>query len=114
LRTTLDQAIASHEVSNLPATRIKPAVEQTQEDVATLRRSLRSLTRQIQARPQTANKQREDLGITVPDRTRTERQSPSEEPVVTITDAKWHVVTIAMRREDGLAGRPAGISGTNV
>ncbi len=75
---------------------------------------MRSLVRQVQTHPQTTDEQRRQLAITVPDRTRTEQTAPDDEPVVTITDTKRHMVAIAMRREDGRAGRPAGIAGMNV
>ncbi|MEM7807912.1 MAG: hypothetical protein AAF561_07370 [Planctomycetota bacterium] len=97
-----------------PHTRTGPVVEEQQEKLRELRTATRALVRQIQARPETTDFQRRTLGITVPDRTRTERPAPTEEPVVTISECQRHMVAIKIRREDGRAGKPAGINGMNV
>ena len=114
LSITVDRAKASVDAASDPLTRTRISVERQREDLAVLNRSLRSLVKQVQAHPQTTDDQRRQLDITVPDRTRSERPVPSEEPVVTINEVKRHLVAISMRREDGRAGRPAGISGMNV
>jgi hypothetical protein len=114
LSTTVDRAKASVDAASDPLTRTRISIERQREDLATLKRSLRSLVKQVQAFPQTTDDQRRQLDITVPDRTRTERPTPTEEPVVTITQTQRHMVAIKIRREDGRAGKPAGISGMNV
>ncbi len=114
LSTTLDRAKASVDAASDPLTRTRISVERQREDLDTLKRSLRSLVKQVQAHPQTTDDQRRQLDITVPDRTRSDRPAPGEEPVVTITKVQRHMVAIKIRREDGRAGKPAGISGMNV
>lgn len=49
----------------------KGAAETNDEDMDALESEMRSLTKRIQARPATTDAQREELGITVPDTTRT-------------------------------------------
>ncbi len=114
LSTTLDRAKNAVNAASDPRTRTRITIERQRDDLDKLRQTLRSLVRQVQAHPQTTDDQRRQLDITVPDRSRSDRPAPSEEPVVTITKVQRHMVAIAIRREDGRAGKPAGISGMNV
>jgi len=59
----------------------KGAAETNDEDMDVLESEIRSLAKRIQARPATTDAQREELGITVPDTTRT----PLSEQIVLTT-----------------------------
>jgi hypothetical protein len=61
----------------------KGAVQTNDEDVDVLLSEIRSLVKRIQARPATTDTQRQELGITVPDLTRT----PISEQIVLTTPA---------------------------
>ena len=112
--TTLTRARQSVALASDPATATRPIVGRKAADLETLRRSSRSLVKQVQARPQTTDEQRRLLRITVPDRKPTPHAPPPEMPDVQIAFAVRHTIALRVRREDGGRGRPAGTTGANV
>jgi hypothetical protein len=61
---------------------------------------IRSLTRQIQARPATTGAQREELGITVPDTEPTPRPTISTVPIVGFKTLRGGVIEASVRVEE--------------
>ena len=113
-QVVLARAQASVALAGDPATATRPIIGRKALDLDALRRSSRSIVKQVQAWPQTTDEQRRLLQITVPDRKPTPHPAPGEMPDVQIAFAVRHTIALRIRREDGGRGRPVGTTGANV
>lgn len=78
--------------------------------------AVRTLVRKAQANPNVTDVQRQNLGITVPDRSKTPVPPPTTSPlgVVEMTERYTHVLRIADSANPGRFAKPDGVIGAEV
>ena len=93
------------------------AARQTKDDVrSTHETEIRLLTRRLQASPSVDDAERQGLGITVYDATRTSTASPTTRPVVTVDTSQrlQHVIAFADEATPTKKAKPAGVMGAEI
>ena len=81
-----------------------------------LESSIRSLARQLQTNPAVTDAQREAMGLTVYDATRTAAASPTTRPVVTVDAGERlrHVIAFADEATPTRKAKPKGVMGAEI
>ena len=113
-KTTRDYFVNARRVALATDTRTKPNIELKDAHKKTLINSTRSLIKQIQARPETTDAQRDLLGIPVPDRNKTVEPPPSQAAQIELVTAVRRTVRMRVKNPDGGRRRPAGCAGAQV
>jgi len=106
---------AGYQTANDPLTRSPSNIEAKNAAKETLVDMTRGLVRIIQAFPGTTDNMRVNLGITVPDDTRTPVPPPSESPVIDIVSVSGTRINIRLHNGESTSrAKPEGVIGANV
>lgn len=106
-------ALTAHGTAQASAQSARQSKDDARNGLETL---VRSLVRQMQSNPAVTDIQREAMGITVYDATRTAAPSPTTRPVVTVDSAQRlrHVIAFADEATPTKKAKPAGVMGAEL
>ena len=112
-QTSWTSALVGHGTAQASA----ESARQTKDDARDgLESKIRSLVRQMQSNPAVTDTQRQAMGITVYDATRTAAPSPTTRPVVTVDSSQRlrHVIAFADEATPTKKAKPAGVMGAEL